>query len=112
MMTQLTEDFGLLWGGSKGEQGEKYTIEPSLSLGFVAQRRLTPNTALTLTMRTILWGNLSEKTCEADYGDIAGVQTVNCRLAADTMPTDNTLQYLVNEEPNRLHIALSFSGTF
>lgn len=112
MMTQLTENFGVLWGGSTGERGVKYTIDPSISLGFVTQARTSASSALSLTFRTILAGNLTEHTCEADYGDIAGVHTVNCRLAADPMPPEKTLQYLVNAEPNRFHIALSFNGSF
>ncbi len=112
MMTQFTPDFGLLWGGSTGERGEKYTIDPSISLGFVAQVRTGPSSALSMTFRTIFAGELTEKTCEADYGDIGGIQTVNCRLAASILAPEETLEYLVNADPNRLHIALTYSVTF
>lgn len=46
-------------------------------------------------------GRLKEKTCSADYGEIGGVQTVNCRLAASTLQPAETLQYLMNEKPKQ-----------
>lgn len=112
MLTQIGDDFGILWGFGTGERGEKYRIDPSLRLGLVAQAHPSPDTVLSLTVRGIFWGNLTEDTCEADYGDIAGVQTVNCRLAASEMPTAETLQYLANAEPNRLHVSLTYSASF
>jgi len=112
MLTQFGDDFGLLWGFGTGERGEKYTIDPSLRLGFVAQAHPSPNALLSLTVRAIAWGNLNEKTCEGDYGEIAGVETVNCRLAATPLPPEETLQYLAHAEPNRLHISLSYSASF
>ena len=112
MLTQFGEDFGLLWGFSTGERGEKYTIDPSLRVGFVAQAHPSPNAILSLTVRAIAWGDLNEQTCEGDYGDIGGVQTVNCRLAATFLPPEETLQYLAHAEPNRLHISLSYSASF
>lgn len=112
MLTQFGEDFGLLWGFSTGERGEKYTIDPSLRIGFVAQAHPSTNSLLSLTVRAIAWGELNEKTCEGDYGDIGGVQTVNCRLAATFLPPEETLQYLAHAEPNRLHISLTYSASF
>lgn len=112
MLTQFGDDFGLLWGFGTGERGAKFTIDPSLRVGFVAQAHPSPNTLLSLTVRAIAWGNLNEKTCEGDYGEIAGVETVNCRLAATPLPPAETLQYLAHAEPNRLHISLSYSASF
>jgi hypothetical protein len=111
-LTQFGEDFGLLWGFSTGERGEKYTIDPSLRIGFVAQAHPTANSVLALAVRAVAWGNLNEQTCEGDYGEIGGVQTVNCRLAATFLPPEETLQYLTHAEPNRLHISLSYSASF
>lgn len=112
MMTQLSDSFGLLWGLGSGERGDKYTIDPSIRLGFVAQTRPRENAVLSLTVRTIFAGQFAEQPCEADYGAIGGVQTVNCRLAASYLPPEETLQYLVNAEPTRLNVSLSFRATF
>jgi hypothetical protein len=112
MLTQLGDDFGILWGFSTGEAGEKYTIDPSLRLGFIAQAHPSSNAVLSLSVRSILWGDLTEQTCEGDYGEIGGVQTVNCRLAASLLPPEETLQYLADAEPSRLHISLSYSASF
>jgi hypothetical protein len=43
---------------------------------------------------------MEEKTCVADYGDIGGIQAVNCRLAATALEPAETLQYLYNEKPS------------
>jgi hypothetical protein len=112
MLTQLGDDFGILWGYGTGEQGEKYRIDPSLRVGIIAQAHPKPNSVLSLTIRSIAWGNLTEDTCEADYGDIGGVQTVNCRLAASELPPAETLQYLADAEPSRLHVSLTYSASF
>ena len=112
LLTQIGDDFGLLWGFSTGERGEKYTIDPSLRVGFVAQAHPAANSVLALAVRAVAWGNLNEQTCEGDYGEIGGVQTVNCRLAATFLPPEETLQYLTHAEPNRLHISLSYSASF
>lgn len=42
-------------------------------------------------------GRLKEKICIADYGDIGGVQRVNCRLEATELEPKETLKYLFNE---------------
>lgn len=111
-MTQLSESFGLLWGLSSGEWGEKYQIDPALRLGFVAQAYPSETSVLSLTVKTILGGQFTESPCSADYGDIGGEQTVNCRLAASFLPPEETLDYLVGAEPTRLSISLSFRATF
>jgi hypothetical protein len=112
MVTLLGEDFGVLWGFGTGEQGDKYTIDPSLRLGFVAQAHPTPNSVLSLSVKTTLAGQFTEKPCEADYGGIGGIQPVNCRLAASFLPPQETLDYLVNADPTRLNVSISFRATF
>lgn len=98
-MTQLSERTGFIWGFSTGERGEKYEIAPSLKLGFIHQFDLGRNTTLNVRATTVIGGELSEKTCTADYGEIGGVQIVNCRLAANELPPAQTLQYLIREPP-------------
>jgi hypothetical protein len=39
----------------------------------------------------------------ADFGDVGGVEQVNCRLAATEMAPAETLKYLVNELPPERH---------
>lgn len=100
-MTQITQSGGVIWGFSTGEKGEKYTIEPGFTLGFIYQKVLSKNSLLTFYGTTVFGGNLKEKPCVADYGEIGGVQTVNCRLAATTLQPVETLQYLMNEKPKQ-----------
>ena len=112
MLTQLSSHFGILWGASTGEHGEKFNIDPAFKLGMIVQQQPTPATTLTLTVSGIFGGRLTESPCEADYGDIGGIQTVNCRLAASVLAPEETLKYLMNAAPNRLSLSLSFSGSF
>lgn len=113
-MTQVTQNAGLIWGLSTGERGEKYGISPSLKLGFIHQTKINKNnTFLTLRGTSILGGALKEKSCTADYGDIGGIQEVNCRLAASTLEPSDTLNYLFNEKPyNRNQISIQFTHLF
>lgn len=98
-ITKIDKNFGLIWGGSTGEYGEKYTIYPKFKFGFVFQTFLSKNSKLSLYATSYLGGMLKEKTCQADYGDIGGVQTVNCRLAGSTLQPAETLKYLLNKKP-------------
>jgi hypothetical protein len=111
-LLQLDETEGILFGLSTGEHGEKYSIQPAIQLGLIKQWHPRPNATLSLTLGTTLWGHLSEFPCTADYGDL-GIYTVNCRLAADPLiePQD-TLKYLLNEDPSRLTVKLSYSVDF
>jgi hypothetical protein len=102
-LTQISPSFGLLWGVSSGERGEKYVIDPSARLGFLLQRPLTKHTNFSVAATTMLGGRLQEKTCTADYGEIGGVQEVNCRLAASELAPAETLKYLVNQPPPAQH---------
>lgn len=98
-LTQYTDHFGVIWGGSTGEKGRKYTIDPALTLGFIIQHPLSKNAKISIRVQGVIGGKLREKTCQADYGDIGGVQTVNCRLAATLLKPEETLQYLIHERP-------------
>ncbi len=111
-LTQFSSYSGLLWGFSTGERGEKYEIQPGLKLGLITQTQLTPTSTLTFSMATTIWGSFSELPCEADYGEFFGSYTVNCRLAATDMAPEDTLRYMINEEPSRLNLSLSFRGNF
>ena len=111
LLTQITEDTGILWGFGTGEEGEKYRIEPSLKLGFLTQMHPGPNSTLSLSLTTTLGGKLTEKPCEANYGDL-GTYSVNCRLAASEMAPEETLKYLVNAKPESQHLWLNYRVTF
>jgi len=111
LLTQITPDMGILWGFGTGEQAEKYSIEPSLKLGFLAQIHPNPNSALSLSVTSVIGGNLTEKPCEADYGDL-GTYSVNCRLAAGETAPEETLKYLVSAKPETMHLWLNYRLTF
>lgn len=98
-MTQFSDNFGLLWGASTGEQGNKYTIAPSLRLGFVYRLPASATGNFYIRATTTIGGNLREKSCIADYGEIGGVQEVNCRLAAGVDTPAETLKSLANQKP-------------
>lgn len=111
--TNLSPTFGLRWGLSTGEKGEKYQIDPSLTFGFVVTSVISRNEKLTFSATTRFGGNLTEETCTADYGDIGGVQTVNCRLAATPLPPSETLEYLFDiVPPDRAEVKLQYSFEF
>jgi hypothetical protein len=111
-LTQITEDFGIIWGVGTGERGQKYSIDPSLRLGFIAQVHPNQNAVLSLTVNTTFGGKLAEETCNADYGEIGGVQEVNCRLAASELPPQETLQYLASTSPSPIRATLNFHANF
>ncbi len=98
-MTQITPKFGFIWGISTGEQAEKYSIDPGLRLGFIYQTNIGKNSTVAFTASTYVGGELRERTCQADYGEIGGVQEVNCRLAATTLAPAETLDYLTYSKP-------------
>jgi hypothetical protein len=98
-MTQLNDDFGLLWGVSTGEWGEKYRIAPAFKIGLIGQRRFSDNQFVSLSVTKLFGGKLRERPCTADYGDIGGVQVVNCRLAASVLEPSETLRYLIKLKP-------------
>lgn len=98
-VTEIAPDLGFLWGVGTGEYGEKYRIDPSLRVGLLYTRPVGRNGVLSLRLTTRLGGHLRERSCTADYGDIGGVQRVNCRLAATPLEPSETLDFLWNERP-------------
>jgi hypothetical protein len=111
LLTQITDDTGILWGFGTGEQGEKYRIEPSFKLGFLTQTHPSANSILSLSLTSTIGGGLAEKPCQADYGDF-GTYAVNCRLAAGELAPEQTLKYLVNARPESMHLWLNYRVTF
>ena len=110
-LKQVSPDFGIIWGVSTGEKGEKYRIDPAFQLGFVYQYVPFENAVLSIKATYPVFGNMTEKKCTADYGDLGGIQTVNCRLAADIIPPEETLDYLVKlrgETDARISVSFSF----
>lgn len=96
-LTPLSDDFGITWGFSTGERGEKYTIAPALHLGVIYQMRPSRRETVTIAVSLLFAGNLRERSCTADFGAIGGIQEVNCRLAASPLPPADTLRFLFRE---------------
>ena len=112
-ITPLGPNMGFTWGFSTGERGEKYTIDPALRIGLLYRIDLDRARWVTLSMTTVLGGNLREAPCTADFGAIGGVQSVNCRLAATPLPPQETLQYLIRQSGFReTRISISFTMQF
>lgn len=95
LLRQVSPDFGIIWGFSTGERGEKYKIAPALQLGFVYQFVPFENAVASISATYPFFGRMTEKTCRADYGALGGIQDVNCRLAASLIPPATSLEYLV-----------------
>ena len=112
-MTQVTSSLGIIWGFSSGEQADKYKIYPNMKIGLAYFDKLSKDSTLSLKATTIIGGKLIEYPCLADYGDIGGVQQVNCRMAASQMPPAETLQYLFNDKPyNQTVVILEYKILF
>lgn len=112
-LTQFTPNFGLLWGFSTGEYGEKYTVQPAGKIGFIIQHEFNEKSRISFSMTRLVAGGLKEKPCTADYGEIGGVQSVNCRLAATTLEPSATLQYLANlPAADRTSVSVRFNMNF
>ena len=108
----LDANHGIVFGLTTGEEGEKYKIDPSIILGFIAQSHPRLNGTLTLQAGTSLFGHMTEYPCVGDFGAVGSDITVNCRLAADMVNTDDSLKFLVNEDPSRLSLTVSYVGNF
>lgn len=112
-MTQVRPDLGIIWGASTGERGSKYTVAPGLIFGAAYHTEIIKNGFLSLRGTTIVGGSLKEKSCLADYGDIGGMQEVNCRMAASPLEPSETLQYLVRDKPYNQHkLLIQFTQLF
>lgn len=111
--TAVTNQFGIYWGLGTGERGGKYHIEPSLKVGFLYVEPLDRQSQLSFSLSVVLGGYLKEQSCQADYGAIGGVQTVNCRMAGSILPPEETLQYLLDEPPgDQLSLSLRYERQF
>ena len=109
MITPISDTFGVYWGFGTGESGEKYFIDPSVKVGFLATQPVGSNGLISLSVSFVLGGYLRERSCSADYGAIGGVQDVNCRLAGAAIPPKDTLDYLLNERPSdQVAVALRY----
>lgn len=97
LLTAVDQNVGLIWGVSTGGSGEKYRLQPGVWVGIVSLWQISEQASLTVSAKTLLGGRLSEEACVADYGDIGGIQRVNCRLAASILEPSETLNYLVND---------------
>lgn len=95
MLTELSDDLGLIWGLSMGERGEKYRIDPAIHLGLTWKLRLSERATLSTSLHTLIGGHLREGSCSADYGTF-GISEVNCRLAASLLPPEETLDYMLD----------------
>lgn len=91
----ITPDWGLVWGVGNGERADKYTIAPSIKLGFVMDGPLSHRSRLSLSASTWLGGRMREKPCSAFYAEFGADKAVNCRLAASLLPPEETLNYSV-----------------
>lgn len=112
-VTEVNRDLGITWGLRSGERGEKYHVQPALKLGFIVIDQLSPRSTLSFSASGLVGGWLKEGTCRADYGEIGGVQRVNCRLAASPLPPAETLKYLLRvPPPDRLILSLRYTFQF
>ncbi|MFO1193041.1 MAG: hypothetical protein U1F00_12875 [Rhodoferax sp.] len=112
-MTQVSPQWGLIWGFGTGERADKYTIAPSVKLGLAFAAEPRRNHFLSFRATATLGGALKERACTADYGAIGGVQAVNCRMAASTLAPADTLRYLLNERPrNRNTLFVEYRHAF
>ncbi len=111
-ITPLDPNFALHWGVSTGEAGEKYEIDPALKLGFRYVWALENNAELLFFAHHMFGGDFREKACVADYGEIGGVQNVNCRLAASELASEDTLEYLVRDQSEAWGVGFEFDIRF
>jgi hypothetical protein len=112
-LTEAAPNWGLIWGPSTGEKGEKYQIDPALEVGLIFQVPLSGSASMAISASTKFGGVLQEQTCTADYGDIGGTQQVNCRLAAGTLAPADTLDYLIRlDAREESRVSLSYELLF
>lgn len=113
MLTPVNRNLGIFWGFGTGESGEKYQIDPSVKVGFLAIEPVGDNGTLSLSVSVVLGGYLREKSCTADYGAIGGLQAVNCRMADSVLPPSETLKYLLDEPPgDQVSVSLRYEVRF
>lgn len=98
-LTEIDAANGVFWGFSTGEEGGKYRIDPALTLGFLSVQDLEDGWTVSLSTTFRFGGRLTEDACTADYGEIGGIQQVNCRMSGSFLPPAETLDYLWDEAP-------------
>jgi hypothetical protein len=98
-LTEIDAANGVFWGFSTGEEGGKYRIDPGLTLGFLSVQELEDGWTVSLSTTFRFGGRLTEDPCTADYGEIGGIQTVNCRMSGSYLPPAETLDYLWDKAP-------------
>lgn len=96
LATDLAPNVALIWGGSTGEQGQKYWLGPTGVLGLALQRPLDGAAQIRFEVVGYFGGALRESPCLGDYGALGGMQRVNCRLAASYLPPADTLPLMWN----------------
>lgn len=112
-LRQLSPSFGVIWGLGTPEKAPKYEIEPSLYLGFLYQHELFDNAFVSVRGIYPIGGKLRELSCIGDFGEIGGVQEVNCRLAADILPPAETLNFLATASGEfDASISINFTWSF
>ena len=112
-LRQVSPTFGFLWGFGTGERAPKYEIEPSIYIGVLAQHEVFENAFVSLRAVYPIGGRLRERSCTGDFGEIGGIQEVNCRLAAGLLPPSETLQFLATASGEiDANVSLSFTWVF
>lgn len=106
-MTQVDRNLGIIWGFSTGEAGKKYSVGASLKLGLAFATEIGKGKRFSFKATRIFGGRLKESSCIADYGDIGGVQEVNCRLAATELQPSETLKYLLDRPAYNQNVVLA-----
>ena len=53
MLSPISRNLGIIWGLGTGESGEKYHIEPSLKIGFLAARPVGRSGLLSFSVSTV-----------------------------------------------------------
>jgi hypothetical protein len=100
-LTAITPRWGVTWGLSTGERGQKYRIDPGVWIGFVYRHEISKHSVISLSASTLLGGNFRERTCEAFYSVSQSFETVNCRLAATFLQPRDTLKFLETRSGRR-----------
>jgi hypothetical protein len=98
--TDIRQGLALIWGASLGERGAKYSLGPSGVVGIALQQPMGPRSGVRLQLYGQFGGALNESHCLGDYGELGGMQHVNCRMAASILPPAQTLAYLWNLPPS------------
>lgn len=112
-LTPLDRKVGILWGFGTGEGGQKYWIDPSLKIGFIARDEISESSDFSIRMTYVIGGYLKEKPCIADYGFIGGTRKVNCRLADSVLRPEDTLSYLFDKPPgDQVELSIMFNMSF